>query len=208
MISDVGFNSIRITPTNPTDTEFNETYSLDNLSFGTPTTLPPSPSAVGRFLTFRVPGSVSTSPRRLNDLGQVVGSVDDALGVRRGFIFDLNTGASTIVEVVGALLTITHSINNSGVAVGNYFDLATGVAHSYLLENGVFTFFDPPGVGESGTNDISENGDLAGNLRFDAGDPGYRLRLCARRRHRRQPHPPRVSGRDGGDGPQRRQRRT
>ena len=52
---------------------------------------------------------------------------------------------------IDSIFTFVGGSNPEGDSVGEYIDTA-GVAHSFLLSNGVFTSFDPPGTGPNGSD--------------------------------------------------------
>jgi probable HAF family extracellular repeat protein len=69
------------------------------------------------FTTVAAPGATATRAYGVNDVGQIVGSYDDAAGVTHGFSF----ASSTFTTLdVGALGTTAHGINNAGLIVGGY----------------------------------------------------------------------------------------
>jgi uncharacterized membrane protein len=102
----------------------------------------------GRFTTLDL-GGTSTSPRAINNAGDIVGSYSDAGGTVHGFL--LRRRRFTRIDYPGAIQTIANSVNGGGDIVGDYQDGA-GVYHSFLLSGGTFTPIDVPGAdGEFGT---------------------------------------------------------
>jgi len=75
------------------------------------------------------PGAISTSPKGLNNAGQVVGDYIDSAGKTHGFLFDLATNAYTTLDVPSATSTVATSINNTGQVVGYYTDAQS--AHGF-----------------------------------------------------------------------------
>lgn len=67
------------------------------------------------------------------------------------------TGTFTTIDFPGSTSTFGGYINAEGGIVGAY--TAAGVTHSFLLSNGIFTSFDPPGaVGFSDAAGINPSG--------------------------------------------------
>jgi hypothetical protein len=60
-------------------------------------------------------------------------------------------GTFTTIDFPGGIFTLVGGSNPEGDSVGEYIDTA-GVAHCFLLSNGVFTSFDPPGTGPNGSD--------------------------------------------------------
>jgi hypothetical protein len=62
-----------------------------------------------------------------------------------------HTGRSLRLIFRALFLRLLEEVIPRATAVGEYIDTA-GVAHSFLLSNGVFTSFDPPGTGPNGSD--------------------------------------------------------
>lgn len=81
------------------------------------------------------------------------------------------------VSYPGSTFTIAFGVNNSDQIVGQYGD-ATGNAHSFLFENGLYTNVDPPNARSSSAQGINDNGDIAGTYADFAGSThGYLIHL-------------------------------
>ena len=113
------------------------------------------------FSFINIPGATETSPLRINDPGQIVGSYI-AGGITQGFRLD--AGVVTTINVPGATSTIAEGINASGQIVGTY--IAGGIEHGFLLDSGVFTTLEPPGASSSEAHDINDRGQVVGSLSF------------------------------------------
>jgi probable HAF family extracellular repeat protein len=107
-----------------------------------------------------IPGSAGTHPYGINNDGTVVGTYRTANGLLRGFKWINRT--FTDVVFPGATHTYALGINDEGAIVGSHsFNGPNGPWHSFVLVDGQFTEFDPPGW-ESDARDINNNGDIAG----------------------------------------------
>jgi probable HAF family extracellular repeat protein len=77
-----------------------------------------------------VPGSISTSPRGINNNGDVVGDYQNSSGV---FGFLLSGGVYTTINCPGAVAgTFAYGINDDGVIVGYYNEDLTDVGFEYI----------------------------------------------------------------------------
>lgn len=103
------------------------------------------PASAQKFLTVDFPGTTSTSPATLNDVGQMVGSYTDTAGATHGFL--LSAGVFTTVDFPGAAGTTASGINNLGQIVGSYLDTRQ-LSHGFSLINGVFATIDNPALPE------------------------------------------------------------
>lgn len=101
---------------------------------------PPAPLA---YTNIDLPGQASTIASNINNLGQIVGSYVDSLGVRHGFVTEKRGGFTTI-DFPGAVSTSAFGINDQGDVVGIYTD-NTGVFHGYLSTHGNLSTLDCPG---------------------------------------------------------------
>jgi uncharacterized membrane protein len=122
----------------------------------------------GRFTEIQVPGYLGTISQRITPTGNVYGCSHDVdFGANmRGFV---RTPAGTYT-----VLDVPSSMNNGAtpdgsVIVGLYNDMATGLSHSYLIVNGVFEPFDPPGANWSQAWDINPGADVVGQFRDETG---------------------------------------
>jgi probable HAF family extracellular repeat protein len=118
----------------------------------------------GRFIIIDFPGAESTSARRINAHGQIIGAWSEDpnashLDQRHGFLLD--RGAFTPIDVPGAVETQPHGINNLGQIVGAYVD-AEGRTHGFLLDNDDFTTFDAPDGTATAALDIDDSGRIVG----------------------------------------------
>ena len=107
----------------------------------------------GGFTTFRFPGSLSTFPTSINDLGAVVGSYFvGPPGVQlpqNGFVY--HKGQWATLNYPTALFTDLTGISNDGVIVGN----ATDTVGGFLYKNGVFKVISAPSGAPTNVVDIS-----------------------------------------------------
>lgn len=129
-----------------------------------------------RFVSFDVHGCDLTGPNGLNERGRVVGRCVDSNGVH-GFLLDLNTGHSELIDYPGATFTNAADINTRGEVVGRWIDTA-GLSHGYRRGvNGEFHVVDPPASSACvvstlpnlahGINDL---GDIVGRCHDAAGN--------------------------------------
>ena len=104
----------------------------------------------GLFLTFDVPfpEATLTAPNGINNVGQIVGfyfdnNVSETFpnGHAHGFLY--NNGFFSSFDVPGASATLPLDINDHGQIVGVYGD-SDSIPHSFLLEDGHFTFIEVP----------------------------------------------------------------
>jgi uncharacterized membrane protein len=112
------------------------------------------------------PRAIRSQGGFLNSQGQVVGTYRDKFGMekRHGFVWK-GTFINTTINVPGdddVSGTVAFGINDLGEIVGDYVarrppSLADGKRHGFLLSQGTYTTFDPPGsiltVGEGINND-------------------------------------------------------
>jgi probable HAF family extracellular repeat protein len=121
-------------------------------------------SANGRYTTFDEAAGVLTVAVRINDKGSVVGYY--ATTAAHGFLRRPD-GTITTVDVPGATQTELAGINDSGAVVGAYAD-ADGQVHGFLLDHGVLTVIDPPGLAgdpaerSTAALDINNQGQVVG----------------------------------------------
>jgi hypothetical protein len=102
-------------------------------------------SKKGVFTSFDPPGAVSSTASTVNPSGAVVGAYADAKGVTHGYL--LYHHRFVTIDFPGSLFTFAGGNNPEGDIVGAYsLTQNAAVIHSFLLRNGVFTSFDPPGA--------------------------------------------------------------
>jgi uncharacterized membrane protein len=127
----------------------------------------PTPSAIvhgylysnGTFTTLDPPGSSGTTPKGINDHGEVVGSYDDSANILHGFIYD--HGKYTILDDPLGTSTQAFGINNKDQIVGAYQD-SSGY-HGFIYDHGRYTTLDDP-LGISTTlNGINKDGQIVGS---------------------------------------------
>lgn len=126
-----------------------------------------------RYVSFDVPGCSLTSPLGVNARGQIVGLCLDANGAH-GFLLDLITGHSELIDYPGATFTAAADINARGEVVGPWND-SNGLRHGYRRDvNGDFHVVDPPASSACVVSNlpnvphgINDLGDIVGRC-FDA----------------------------------------
>ncbi|MGE3310054.1 MAG: hypothetical protein AB7O66_08800, partial [Limisphaerales bacterium] len=76
--------------------------------------------------------SASAAANKINDLGQITGTVDGMDGVSRGYLFDSATGQETErAGYGGSAFTEWYGINSAGVLAGVYADPADPTFNTY-----------------------------------------------------------------------------
>jgi probable HAF family extracellular repeat protein len=129
----------------------------------------------GVFTTIDFPGAFSSEAAGINDGGQIVGTFNNAAGVRlqngigdQGF-FRSAGGVFTPINVpfAGAKGTEAIGINNAGNIVGAFQD-AAGTPHGFLDVGGLFSTIDPPGAVAAIVGGINNLGQMEG-VYVDAG---------------------------------------
>jgi len=95
------------------------------------------------------PNGVSTTPRGINNTGEIVGYFFDANGMH-GFLdsggtFTTVDDPSAVARYAGSIGTEVTGINDNGQMVG-YFDDGKGGVHGFLDTGGNFTTLDFPGA--------------------------------------------------------------
>src|SRR5262245_55262645 len=83
----------------------------------------------GRFTTVDV-NHQGGAIRGINNSNQLSGFFTDSSGTH-AFLFDLDRGARTDIDVPGANLTEGIGLNDGGEIVGDYREAATGVFHGF-----------------------------------------------------------------------------
>lgn len=118
--------------------------------------------------TFDVPGLARlTQPQKINDRGDIVGSVvDPVTGVNKGFYRARNGQFSRpfIEPNDTGGLTNARGINDARVVCGNYTNGADGTSHGYFLSEHIFTGFDIPDASSTLVLGINNAGDFAGTV--------------------------------------------
>lgn len=111
--------------------------------------------------SFDVPGSSRTLALDINEKGEIVGRYVSA-GQNHAFFRDVN-GNVTTVDYPGASFSVASAINDSG-AIAGWYSLPTSPAirHGFVLRDGVFTSFDPPGSTFTNPLGIDNRGDITG----------------------------------------------
>lgn len=129
------------------------------------------------FNTFDAPGSVDTTATGNNDNGQIVGSFQDSLGVRHGYL-RREDGSFITIDPEGSVFTVAVGINNAGTIVGEW-QASTGALHGFTRSaSGIYKTVDFPGAVDSVLIGINDAGDMVGA--YDLGDQttaiGFELR--------------------------------
>ena len=99
----------------------------------------------------------------VNDLGQAVGSFDDAdTGVVHSFVREKNGDITALPDAApGARLTEATGINNVGEIVGFVID-ADGQYHGFVLRDGKYTTYEYPGAVRTLFTRINDRGQIVG----------------------------------------------
>jgi YVTN family beta-propeller protein len=114
-----------------------------------------------QFVTFAVPGSASTEPATINNVGQIVGGYTDSEGVTHGFLLSL--GVFTTIDFPEAVSTVAVGVNSYGQIVGYYKDMSE-LTHGFVLNNGSFvTIDDPAFLGKTFVIENTDSGVIVGN---------------------------------------------
>lgn len=88
-------------------------------------------AAIGDIYNLGTLGGSSSAGYDINDVGQVVGSAQDAAGRSRAFLWQSNGGIMDLQTTDGYTEARAHAINSSGSVVGTEYDTATGVSHAF-----------------------------------------------------------------------------
>ncbi len=95
----------------------------------------------------------------VNDLGKTAGFYNDAAGNSHGFVYDINTGAFTSVNVASATSVTATDINDKG-DISGFFTSGTGAMDGFVDNNGTITTLTGPSgaatVQALGLNDIGQ----------------------------------------------------
>lgn len=135
-----------------------------------------------KFTAFKPAGAGEVYIPGINDAGQIVGSFFDAQDIPRGYIKTgdtykiINYPANPPAVTVGE--TGISDINNSGIAVGYYFDEDFEISRAFYLDTNTNTF-TPITIPEAtdrtyawGNNELNQ---VVGSYRGDKGFYGYFL---------------------------------
>lgn len=116
----------------------------------------------GDYIDVAVPGG-SGVLNDVNDLGQAVGSFDDAdTGVVHSFVREKDGLITALPDALaGAFLSEATGINNAGVIVGFVVD-ADRQYHGFELRDGKYTFYEYPGAVRTLFTRINDRGQIVG----------------------------------------------
>jgi uncharacterized membrane protein len=130
----------------------------------------------GSFSDVNYPDHLNTMPIRITDKGVIVGCYHDTdtMGTMHGMEFENGTfGALSM----GASMNNAASLDGALVA-GRYFDMMTGLSHSYIASGDVVAPFDFPFSVDNSVWDMNSRGELVGYYTDAAGKVhGFLLRL-------------------------------
>ncbi len=143
----------------------------------------------GSFTTLDVPSSLGgnfgvdfTVASGINAAGQIVGTFQYTVRPRppvisdRGFLFSAGT-YSAFSDPVSPARTYPSAINNSGQIVGSedraVGGVLAGTRQAFLLSNGEYTRFDPPGSVDSEAFGINNAGQMVGYYQTTLGGPKH-----------------------------------
>ena len=124
----------------------------------------------GTFSDVNHPGHMNTMPIRITDEGVVVGCYHDTdtMGTMHGFAFKNGTFNPLSMEA-----SMNNAVSPDGTLIaGRYFDMMTGVSHSYLASNDVVAPFDFPFSVASSAWDMNANREVVG-VYTDAAKKGH-----------------------------------
>jgi probable HAF family extracellular repeat protein len=125
--------------------------------------------------SIKVPGASTTEAMGINNLGDIVGSWEDAV-TRKRYGFLLSGGVYTPIDIPGAVLTVANDINDAGDIVGTYYEPADagelfGASHGYLLSaDGQLTTITVPGQRVTWAFGINNQGQIVGGYSEWSGD--------------------------------------
>ncbi len=118
--------------------------------------------------TFDFPGvGMLTQPQKINDNGEIVGTVvDAATGESRGFYRgrDGHFSGGFVEPNDTGMLTQGRAINNARVICGVSGNGSDGSLHGFFLAHRAFTEYDVPGVVDTFLLGINNAGDFAGSI--------------------------------------------
>jgi probable HAF family extracellular repeat protein len=110
------------------------------------------------YKSLRVPGSSSTGPTGVNNLGDIVGSFSSN-GVGAGFLY--SAGTFETIACPGASSTTANAINDSGVIVGSCLFSGTSL-QGFIYQNGTYTYVNYPKAKLTSLNGINNQGEVVG----------------------------------------------
>jgi hypothetical protein len=130
-------------------------------------------SIPGTFVLVDAPGAGNdsgqgTTPRDINEKGEITGFYKDANSVLHGFIRHAE-GTYTTFDAPGAskgagIGTSPQSINDDGEIAGFYVSIPNAVRHGFVRhKDGTFTTIDPPGTQGTVVMSINAAGDITGS---------------------------------------------
>ena len=114
----------------------------------------------GTFSDFNYPGHMNTMSVRISNEGVIFGCYHDTdtMGTMHGMMFKDGSFSD---------LSMQASMNNAGssdgsLVAGRYFDMETGLSHSYIASNGVVAPFEFPFSIDNSVWDMNANGEVVG----------------------------------------------
>jgi hypothetical protein len=128
----------------------------------------------GNFYPIDIPGQQNTMPFKISPEGTIVGcnhtnlNAAGAVDINKMYGFTLDTAGGTNQTMVRSM---NLGVNPAGDVVGYYFGTPSGTPSSraewsYLIRNGVMTWFQFPGAFATLATDISPSGAIVGRYRF------------------------------------------
>ena len=142
----------------------------------------PAPASIpGSFIPIDAPGAgkdsgQGTTPRYINENGEITGFYKDADSVLHGFVRSKD-GAYVTFDAPGAskgagLGTSPQCVSNDGEIVGFFVTNPNAVRHGFLRhKNGTFVTIDPTGSFGTVAQSINAQGEVTGN--YVAGDSAH-----------------------------------
>jgi probable HAF family extracellular repeat protein len=131
----------------------------------------------GTYSTIDPPGSISSNPGGINDLGQIVGTYEDDNFHWHGFLY--SSGKYITIDAIGSIYTYVSGINDSGQMVGSYEDSSSHF-HGYLLKSAKssfhpphYTTIDPPNSIDTYIYAINASGQIVGYYNDGHQDHGF-----------------------------------
>ncbi len=109
----------------------------------------------------------------LNDLGQMVGSVQDLSNNTHGLV--VTGGIPSTFDPPSSIYTYANKINDTGAIVGGYEDGVNYVTHGFKYASGIFTTIDYPGSTYTEADSINKQGDIVGFWEDSVSEHGYLL---------------------------------
>jgi hypothetical protein len=122
-----------------------------------------------RTIDWTGPVGTTTGVNGINDVGDIVGTFDDANGLYHGMVGRADGTRLRELDYPGSSQTILIGISNLRAISGTYFD-AAGVQHGFTYRNATFTSYDVPGAGTIGVG--FELGDGLGTSGLGINDLG------------------------------------